>query len=291
MKMNKIKKILENILKINREYILLFAVIGVLGALIYSQTAISQTGEDITITTFHPIPFGEFNETTASIFRAYNNPANFYIDPSGNSIIHSLRVVSGIVANNISGQAGVAGWTFDLISGDATLNNVQATTFYQAVAPPGDLTLNAVLPDGTLRSTMTGAGKYIYGPNDIAEGVIADGCEKGDVVLISYNDKADIIRSSVRFDARVAGVVSEDPSIYMGSGDNKSPLALAGVVKCKATTENGRIKRGDLLVSSSLPGHAMRAAPGQVKPGMLIGKAMQPLKDGTGKIYILLNKK
>lgn len=288
MKMNKIKKILENILKINREYILLFAVIGVLGALIYSQTAISQTGEDITITTFHPIPFGEFNETTASIFRAYNNPANFYIDPSGNSIIHSLRVVSGIVANNISGQPGAAGlYSFNLANGRARLNKVEAQRFYQhSTGPQGP-----VVTDGTNRRTVTGVGKYIYGPNDIAEGVIADGCEKGDVVLISYNDKADIIRSSVRFDARVAGVVSEDPSIYMGSGDNKSPLALAGVVKCKATTENGRIKRGDLLVSSSLPGHAMRAAPGQVKPGMLIGKAMQPLKDGTGKIYILVNKK
>ncbi|MCK4993626.1 MAG: hypothetical protein KAS13_01095, partial [Candidatus Omnitrophica bacterium] len=67
--------------------------------------------------------------------------------------------------------------------------------------------------------------------------------------------------------------------------------ALAGIVKCKATAENGSILRGDLLVTSSLAGHAMKAVPKEVKPGMIIGKAMQPLKENTGTIYILVNKK
>lgn len=273
MKKGMIKKIFKNILKVNREYLLLFAVISAVGVLIYCSTAVSQTGEDIVVTTFHPAPFGQFNEVTASIFRDYDNPAARYINPSHQTYLQNLRVTAGIITDHISGPGG---YNFNTGSGDATLNEVHATRFYQQLSGP--LGINA----------QRGGGKYIY---DIAEGVIAKDCEEGDVVLISDNDKVDVMPSAMRFDGRVAGVVSEDPKIYMGSGESKVPLALAGIVKCKATTENGSIKRGDLLVTSSLPGHAMRAVSKQVKPGMLIGKAMQPLKEGTGKIYILVNKK
>lgn len=276
-----IKKAFERILKINREYLLLFAVLGAIGLLIYSSAAVSQSGEAITVTTFHPAPFGQFNVTTAKIFRDYDDPVNRYVDPSGLTVLQALQVTSGIITEHISGPAG---FNFDLRvndadnpeGGNATLNEVYATRFYQR--DTGPLGINA----------QRGGGKYIY---DIAEGVTAAGCEAGDVVLISDNENSDIIKSYMRFDARVAGVVSEEPKIYMGSGEQKVPLALAGVVKCKATAENGSIKRGDLLVSSSVAGHAMRAAPQEVKPGMLIGKAMQPLEKGMGKIYILVNKR
>ena len=276
-------------LKTNKEYMLLFAVVAVLGLLIYSSTAVSQNQQDITITTFFPAPFGIFNEVSAWIYRDFDDgtispaPPLRYIDPSGMSVLQSLRVTSGIVAEIVSGPGG--SFTFDLGTGDATLNNVYATRFYQNSTGPA----GPAVGDGTNADTVRGVGKYIY---DIAEGVFArEGCEVGDVVLISDDAETDVMKSTARFDARVAGIISEDPKIYMGSGKNKVPLALAGVTRCKATTENGSIKRGDLLVTSSLPGHAMKADPKEVKPGMLVGKAMQPLKENTGKIYILVNKK
>lgn len=286
MKINIIKKIFKNIGKVNREFLLLFGVIAALGVVVYSSTAVSQTGEDITITTFHPAPFGQFNEVTARIFSGYNDPT-FFIDPSGISRIKNLQVVGGIITDHVSGTAGAGGYNFDVVIGDATLNEVTATRFYQEdLGPEGPVPV-----DGTEAATVRGVGKYIYGINDIAEGVIADGCEAGDVVLISDDDKADVMKSSISFDSRVAGVISTDPKIYMGSAKHKVPLALAGIVKCKATAENGSILRGDLLVTSSLAGHAMKAVPKEVKPGMIIGKAMQPLKENTGTIYILVNKK
>ncbi|MBI3020482.1 MAG: hypothetical protein HYY59_00690, partial [Candidatus Omnitrophica bacterium] len=53
-------------------------------------------------------------------------------------------------------------------------------------------------------------------------------------------------------------------------------------------TENGPIQRGDLLVSSSVPGHAMRAEPDEIQPGMLLGKALGLLAEGEGTILVLI---
>ena len=76
----------------------------------------------------------------------------------------------------------------------------------------------------------------------------------------------------------------------MGAAEGSKPLALAGVVKCNVNTENGPVKKGDILVSSSEPGYAMRADDDEVLPGMVIGSALGTLEQGKGKIYILVNQ-
>ncbi|MCJ7739271.1 MAG: hypothetical protein MUQ10_18485, partial [Anaerolineae bacterium] len=59
-----------------------------------------------------------------------------------------------------------------------------------------------------------------------------------------------------------------------------------GIVSCKVSAENGPIHRGDLLTTSSIPGHAMRADDPQ--PGTILGKALGPLATDTGVIQILV---
>jgi hypothetical protein len=65
-------------------------------------------------------------------------------------------------------------------------------------------------------------------------------------------------------------------------------------VPCKVIDENGPIERGDLLTSSSTPGHAMRASSvmldGQEiqRPGTIIGKAVGSLASGTGIIEVFV---
>jgi hypothetical protein len=51
------------------------------------------------------------------------------------------------------------------------------------------------------------------------------------------------------------------------------PLALAGRVPCKVSLENGPIERGDLLTTSSTPGHAMKAT--ELWRGGIVGTALQ----------------
>lgn len=64
------------------------------------------------------------------------------------------------------------------------------------------------------------------------------------------------------------------------------PVAVVGRVPCKATAENGPIRIGDLLVTSSTPGHAMRDDDPRV--GTVLGKALEALPSGTGVIEILV---
>ncbi|HEV8273159.1 MAG TPA: hypothetical protein VGQ04_17720, partial [Chitinophagaceae bacterium] len=56
--------------------------------------------------------------------------------------------------------------------------------------------------------------------------------------------------------------------------------------------EGGAIKRGDLIVTSSMPGVAMKADPDKVKIGQVIGKALQDYNEKSiGKINVLVSVK
>ncbi|MFQ6034173.1 MAG: hypothetical protein ACE5KR_04855, partial [Candidatus Bipolaricaulia bacterium] len=65
-------------------------------------------------------------------------------------------------------------------------------------------------------------------------------------------------------------------------------LALIGVVPVKATTENGPIRPGDLLVSSSTPGYVMRCGDPAECEGAIVGKALEPLESDMGVIEMLV---
>ena len=66
------------------------------------------------------------------------------------------------------------------------------------------------------------------------------------------------------------------------------PLAVVGIVPCKVTAENGAIARGDLLLTSSRPGYAMKGTDRSRMLGAVIGKTMQPLPKGSGVIQVLV---
>jgi len=52
------------------------------------------------------------------------------------------------------------------------------------------------------------------------------------------------------------------------------------------TTENGPIQIGDLLVSSSTPGVAMKGSDREDCVGAVVGKALEPLEEGEGTIVV-----
>ncbi|MBN1541754.1 hypothetical protein JW992_06375, partial [candidate division KSB1 bacterium] len=85
------------------------------------------------------------------------------------------------------------------------------------------------------------------------------------------------------------GIISTNPTLTVGhlaDASNGYPLALSGIVPCKVSDQSGPIRPGDLLTTSDMPGHAMKA----VNPvyGTIIGKALEPLEGGTGIINVLI---
>ena len=125
------------------------------------------------------------------------------------------------------------------------------------------------------------------GYSDIAEHVDAVGAvEPGDVVVIDPERDERVVRSTTPYDTAVAGIISTDPAMVIGESETETPLALAGRVPCKVSAENGSIRRGDLLTTSSTPGHAMKAT--EPRLGTVLGKAMGELESGTGVITVLV---
>lgn len=63
---------------------------------------------------------------------------------------------------------------------------------------------------------------------------------------------------------------------------------MVGIVPTKVTAENGSIHTGDLLVTSSTPGHAMKGTDRNRLTGAVVGKALGDLESGTGVIEVLV---
>lgn len=113
----------------------------------------------------------------------------------------------------------------------------------------------------------------------------------GDVVMIDIDNPMHYRVADEANSAAVAGVITTKPGVLMNAGVDdvgEAPaLALVGRVPVKVTDEGGNIRVGDLLVSSSTPGHAMKA-PANPAPGTIVGKALQPHLSGSGTVEMLV---
>jgi hypothetical protein len=112
--------------------------------------------------------------------------------------------------------------------------------------------------------------------------------EPGDVVMVDQD--GGIRRAYEPFATNVIGIISTNPAqVLRDNLDNAVPVTLSGIIPCKVSNENGAILPGDLLVSSSRPGHAMKAGKNP-PPGVVIGKALGRLKDNdeVGVIEVIV---
>lgn len=152
--------------------------------------------------------------------------------------------------------------------------------------------------DGTVQSTAW-TGSLCGG--DYAESVDVTGdrthYKPGDVLVLDPAHPGKFLKSNSRYSKLVAGIYSTKPGLVgrrQTTTDPKLkaaevPMAMVGIVPTKVTAENGPITIGDLLVTSSTPGHAMKGDDGTLPTGTVIGKAMGNLKSGTGVIEVLVS--
>jgi hypothetical protein len=161
----------------------------------------------------------------------------------------------------------------------------------------GDGTVWAANAD--LAENFACSQEYNSSPDE-GYGTITDPIEPGDVLVIS--EDGTLVKCEEKYDTRVAGVVSGakdfKPAIILdsfeitGSKENSPgvgvfPVALAGKVFCRVC---GEVRTGDLLVTSSKKGHAMRADPKARErwSGAILGKALGSAKSGSNLIPVLV---
>jgi hypothetical protein len=122
---------------------------------------------------------------------------------------------------------------------------------------------------------------------DLAENIFsAEDVEAGDVVVISKDMK--VIRSYKAYDNMAVGVISTAPAAVFGGSTGNVPLAISGRVPVKVTDENGKIRPGDLLTTSSTKGHAMRCSSYEKCFGKIIGKALTSLDNNQGTVIMIV---
>lgn len=128
-----------------------------------------------------------------------------------------------------------------------------------------NLGMNTLAGSGSLEIGLTGAA-------DLAEYYYSNvPLTPGDVVAIEPSQSAGITTSTIPYQSTLLGIVSTSPALTIGLvADNAYPIALAGRVPVKVTTQNGIIKVGDELTSSSMEGFAMKAT----QAGPVIGKVI-----------------
>lgn len=163
------------------------------------------------------------------------------------------------------------------------------------VTPAAGMTLD-VAGNANFSGTVTGGNiqaKY----QDLAEWVPAKhDLAPGTVVVLDADVGNGVTASSGPYDLTVAGVVSAQPGILLGeAGAAKAQIATTGRVRVLVDATAAPIRVGDLLVTSTRPGRAMRSEAVQIngrpfhQPGTIIGKALEPLASGEGEILVLLS--
>jgi hypothetical protein len=205
---------------------------------------------------------------------------------------NKFTVASGTGNTAIAGTLGVTGnttLTGDLaVNGNTTVGDANTDTISFTARVTSDFvpsTTNARnLGSGTLKwntvyaTTFDGTAltaRYA----DLAENYQADAAYEPGTILVFGGD-AEVTITDTKADHRVAGVVSTNPAYLMNNGlqgANVVSVALQGRVPCKVL---GKVSKGDLLISSAVPGYAMVGQAPTV--GTVIGKALEN-KDYEGK--------
>ena len=177
-----------------------------------------------------------------------------------------------------------------------------ATTSIDCVEPVGITILEValvdshIIPSGTTRDLGSSSANWrvIYGEStsaryaDLAENYAGDAAYEAGTVVVFGGD-AEVTTTDTKGDTRVAGVVSTSPAHLMNStleAEHVVAVALTGRVPTKVL---GRVRKGDILVTSAIPGYAIVDNTPSV--GQVIGKALEDKDtDDRGVIEVVVGR-
>ncbi len=219
--------------------------------------------------------------TAAFTGTTFSSHFNFNGDNSEDTYIRGGKAGSRVIINDVS-------------AGNTLMNLTGGNVGVGTATPTSKLHVQG---SGRIAGNLTVDGNIAAKYQDVAEWVPAEEqLAAGTVVVLNSTKSNQVISSTKSYDTTVAGVISAQPGITLGErSDEKVLVATTGRVLVNVDATNGPIQIGDLLVTSDREGFAMKSLPLEIggarmhRPGTLIGKALEPLAGGTGKILVLLS--
>ena len=211
------------------------------------------------------------------------NQIHPYAGPEGDEGTGGILLFDGTGSDNPRNEY----WSDDHIfkaqtgTGTAPITCSQVTT--------DKLTTGDEAESGTIegRWTLQGSSTFEATYADLAEYYEGDKEYAVGTVLIFGGEK-EVTISTESDDTRIAGIISNTAAYTMNAQcpGKKNLIALAGRVLCKVV---GKIEKGDLLVTSNIPGVAMATkSPGV---GTLVGKAIESYDlDTVGTIEVAVGR-
>jgi hypothetical protein len=170
-------------------------------------------------------------------------------------------------------------------TGTGTFTGIQCTS----ITTGGNTTAGTITGRWTLTGTSPNESRLqaTYSA-DLAENYEGDKEYEVGTVLVFGGDK-EVTTTDIKGDTRVAGVVSNTAAYTMFEAcpGLKNLVALQGRVPCKVV---GKIRKGDILVTSGIAGVAV-AASGDIRVGTVVGKAIKDYdSDHIGLVEIAVGR-
>jgi hypothetical protein len=223
---------------------------------------------------------------------------------TANNYVSAISQGVDITIGGTPGEAwnATAGITADAVNGDSLADTI-AMDAIQII--DGGASSEVKICDascGTNTYAVSGGELYIDNDLEVDGNIFGSGADlaemistsqtllPGDVVMIDVYNDLKVVKSRGKYNTLVAGVVSTNPGVILGTSMHPEgiELALTGQVPVKVTNENGFIAIGDTLTTSSTPGYAMRCVNLDLCTGAIIGKALEPLNKEQGTIVSLI---
>jgi hypothetical protein len=223
----------------------------------------------------------QWYDISTDILFQYENTgtSNVWVDVSSVAMNTNVATILGTTLS-ITGNGTI---TSGLTVGSLTINGSETES--------GTLTINssnnptAIVNGGTSGVGNIGATGATFNTvyakattaqyADLAEIYSSDKPYPSSTVVV-FGGTAEVTISTANHDSAVAGVVSTNPAYLMNTASAGVAVALQGRVHCSV---KGPICKGELVVTSDIPGVAQRLDPTLWKPGCVIGKSLETIID------------